>query len=476
MTTLVREARHEGPVLVGAAAGSVLIGVAIANGGTFPLLLAGAVFGVTLLFVVSSLGDRAISWWPVLSVSLYPFLRFPHNNSIITFDRLWIVSLGAILFARTKPLPATRTTKAVTAAFLFYVAWYGIRAVTTGAYSDAGRLGPVGSWLDAALLPFLLYVTARRVLTTPERVRRLAASLALAGSIMAGIAIAERVAGFELATRSGGEELFDQVVRVVRVSGPYPAAEMLIIALLVCFAATLYWIQAVGPSAHMLGGIAATIQVIGLGLTLFRIAWLLIPLVLIVAFGLRPKKFTRTVMVTFTVIVAGILLFSVLERNHVFTTRLTGRVAQKNITGRLATYSQGYRLFRSEPLVGVGVNRFSKVAAEQPTPVRNGVAALGFPHNSYLGMLAEQGIVGFAVLFALTFAFWRLMRTFRHEASTKDDIVLSACVTAAALAYFVGSMTLYLVPAGPANAFLALFIGAAAARLDATASASADGA
>jgi O-antigen ligase len=138
----------------------------------------------------------------------------------------------------------------------------------------------------------------------------------------------------------------------------------------------------------------------------------------------------------------------------------------ENIYGRLATYEQGIQIFRSAPIVGIGVDRYHDVS-EQRDPVRvSGVESITYPHNSYIGLLAEQGLVGFLPLLVVTYAVWNLVRTFRAMSRQHEDIVLGATLTGAVMGYLIMSLTLTMLPYEPSNTFLAAFLGAASARLD----------
>ena len=155
---------------------------------------------------------------------------------------------------------------------------------------------------------------------------------------------------------------------------------------------------------------------------------------------------------------------SQLQQNKTIATRVNDT---QNIYGRLATYKQGVEIFRSAPLFGIGVNRYHGVAEKRPPERVNRVASVTYPHNSYIGLLAEQGLVGFLPLLLLSYGVWRLLRGL-HAASSRsmNVVVLTATVAGAALGYMIMSLTLTMLPYEPSNAFLAAFLGAASGRLD----------
>ena len=112
------------------------------------------------------------------------------------------------------------------------------------------------------------------------------------------------------------------------------------------------------------------------------------------------------------------------------------------------------------------MNRYEEVASALPPTVVSGVEALPQPHSSYVGLLVEQGVVGFLPLVAVFLAAWWLVRRLRRAASDDEDAMFAACVAAAGLGYAFMSLTLTMLPYGTPNTFLAILLGAAAARLD----------
>jgi O-antigen ligase len=94
------------------------------------------------------------------------------------------------------------------------------------------------------------------------------------------------------------------------------------------------------------------------------------------------------------------------------------------------------------------------------------VESVTYPHNSYIGLLAEQGLVGLLPLLVVSYAVWRLIRDLRRASSRHEDVVLGATLTGAATAFLIMSLTLTMLPYEPSNTFFAALLGAASARLD----------
>jgi len=110
--------------------------------------------------------------------------------------------------------------------------------------------------------------------TTSARAQRVTGSLAFAGGILGAIGVAERVFGFDLSSLNGVAARFDTSVAQIRISGPYQVPEPYGLSLVICLAATLYWIQARRPRPYAWGVLLVSLEVAGIALTLFRAAWL----------------------------------------------------------------------------------------------------------------------------------------------------------------------------------------------------------
>src|SRR5439155_4359650 len=128
--------------------------------------------------------------------------------------------------------------------------------------------------------------------------------------------IAEKVRGFELASRSGGEARVDVLVNVIRISGPYPAPEPYGVALLVCMAATFYWMLVRRRGyAFVLGLPALAIETTGLSLTYFRALWIGAVIVGVLALGLRPRRHGRILGVGLVTLALVFVSLGRLEQN-----------------------------------------------------------------------------------------------------------------------------------------------------------------
>jgi O-antigen ligase len=455
------------------AGASVLAGAAASSltdqwgGQRNTLFLVGALLALPLVGIFASLGSLPLVAWAPLSVVAYDLVRIPRSGGstpIITFDHLWIPALIVYLALEHRRFDRSGASRFLSFSLAWLVIAFGLRSEL----SNFGLTGSNATWIDAIVLPTILLAATARYAVTPERTQRIAASLMIAGGILGGIGVAQRIWSFELATLAGGAARFDEAIQETRVSGPYAVPETYALSVVVCLAATLYWMQTrKRTGTYFWGVLIAGLEIGGLAFSLFRAAWIAGLVVIVASFGIRPRRFARTLMVVGLAAAIAVAVTAQLEQNKSFSTRTKNT---SNIYGRLATYEQGIEIFRSAPLFGVGVNRYHDVALSwKPVEVRN-VPAIDFPHSSYVGLLAEQGLFGFVPLVVVSFAVWRVLRRLRAVAFTNEAAVLTGSVTGAAIGFLIMSLTLTMLPYSPSNLFFAVLLGVAVGRLDALSS------
>jgi O-antigen ligase len=446
----------------GGVLGALLLGVVASQGIGLPTLLALAAGGafVLVLLMREHLRLALLAWIP-LGALAYPWVRFPREQPVVTFDRLWIPSLLLATVLAGRRSGGAPQARAVAVA----LGWLVVAITTRIALGIAlgEDLLVRSAWVDGLLLPAGLFMAARRLLNDTAACRQLAVACTVAGAVLAVTGIAQRIWGFELASLSGGAPRYDSFVQLVRVSGPYSTPEVYGLSLSICFAATVYWLQARRGLARALGVVVAGLEVAAIGLTLFRAAWIACALILVATVTVRRERSAR--LVGLTAIGALLIVGSQLAGNvDVLSERLSD---SSNIYGRFATYQQGLEIFRTAPLTGIGVNRFA-VAQEQVSAVAvGGIRAVETAHSTYVNVLAEQGLLGFLPLLALTVAVWVLLRSLRSRMADPEDQLALGAFCGASLAYLVMSLTLTMWPYGSSNAFFLIFLGAAAGRADA---------
>lgn len=120
------------------------------------------------------------------------------------------------------------------------------------------------------------------------------------------------------------------------------------------------------------------------------------------------------------------------------------RIQGQNASSRLAFWDAAVRMWYDRPVAGVGPGRFND---EAPNYVRNSGLPLKNPvtHNSYLEILAENGIFALAFFLAYIWGSWRsLRRSWRTALLDGDDegVRLSTALQAAFVVAVVGAFFL----------------------------------
>ncbi len=99
--------------------------------------------------------------------------------------------------------------------------------------------------------------------------------------------------------------------------------------------------------------------------------------------------------------------------------------AAGGVFDRLTFYSHTYRIVEAHPIVGVGTGGFAEAYRKEIADSKQVVTQN--PHSQYLLTLAEQGVVGLALLAGLFYAMWR---DARRQAESQDRLVLRALLAA----------------------------------------------
>jgi O-antigen ligase len=454
-------------VLVLGAAATLAAGFMLSRGAR-PAQAAVAAGGLLVVAsLVHRIGWRSLPLWIVLCGPLFPFVRYPSQHALGTFDRIWIGGMLIAIIASARSSSARRPTRLLFTAFVWLMVASGLRAITTTGVNS--HLSIVTTWFDAFLLPCALFVAARRVTFSSARVIAVAKALAAAGLLLSLIGIAEQLVGFQLATRSGGTVITELGGLATRSTGPFTYPEMQATAVLVCLAATLFLVQLRIPRWYTVGGIAVILELTAIGLTLFRTAWIAAAVVVVIGLALRPRRVIRLAATAILAIALGVAALGPLQSNQVTNERLNN---VHNVYSRLGTYVDGLHIFLHHPIFGAGVTQFG--TAEANLGVRatiNGGAALGSAHDSFINIAAEQGLWGFIPLLVLAFGATQMLRRYRRIGVDRVDILFAAAAIGAVLAYVLMSATETMILEEIPNAFFALILGAAAGRVDALVSA-----
>jgi O-antigen ligase len=151
------------------------------------------------------------------------------------------------------------------------------------------------------------------------------------------------------------------------------------------------------------------VQLILVGITILLTASRGATLATLVALSIVPLTQARltgrqriALILTVSLLVYGLVLF-VPSTSWERLSTLPTELEQGTLTGRTIIWRAGWEIFRAHPFLGIGANAFrlivSRVLAE---PIRLEERDPAPPaHNTFLSVLVEQGVLGFAVFCAL---------------------------------------------------------------------------
>jgi O-antigen ligase len=107
----------------------------------------------------------------------------------------------------------------------------------------------------------------------------------------------------------------------------------------------------------------------------------------------------RVALLLTVILLIGGILFFVPETSWERLATLPTEFEQGTFTGRTIIWKAGWEIFRAHPFVGIGANAFRVIVSrEMAEPIRDGEADPAPPaHNTFLSVLVEQGVLGFAV-------------------------------------------------------------------------------
>ena len=285
--------------------------------------------------------------------------------------------------------------------------------------------------VDAFVIPFLAYSIARRLITNEDRYRRLIRSIVYAGLSVIVISLIERL------TQDG---LF------YRLSGPFRSSNALYTVLAVVFFvllserlqkfATRSGKNALFPIAQRLALYLAPVVIL---LTWSRGAWVgfLIGMGVFLVMGWRLLTRAQSfALIGVSLALIGLVALGI----HDLAESVERRVANTStIYGRIATWSVAIQSGLREPVFGIGLNNLREVLVTNSAHIK-GVGNFPRVHNSFLAILAEQGIVGLIMYLAIIASIVRLGLRIAQTSLNSGDRWRGITVIAVMATYLLPAM------------------------------------
>lgn len=453
-----------------AVAVAALTGAGVAYGKAAGYAVVAMVALGAAIVVVGRIGLPALLFWAATDEVLAPFIRFPTVKAIVTFDRVWLIAcLGALIFTH-RQVPISRPVRRLILAFVAFGAVYGLNALVT--FLRSGDITAPTIFVDTYGLALATFLVTVWLVKDRSDLRMVIIALTIGAVVNSCIGIAEQLLNFSFAANYNTVAPRVFSTSVLFVSGGFEAPEAFAVSLLVAEAGSLYLFQTGKGRARLLTGLATLLIAAGIAMTIFRSAWAAEVIVALIAFGFRPKQHGRFFWVL--VATAGLaIVIALFFTQSSSVNPVTGAAAfqrhtfsSEDLYSRLATYEQGLSLFLAHPLLGVGVQQYLPAAIQAPLVVIEGHTSVPEAHDSFIGVLAEQGIVGIVLFVFLIACFVRMLSAAFRAARDDDDQALVASGIGAGIAYLLMSVGFQVLPMAPSNDFVALLMGLVAARLD----------
>ncbi len=429
-----------------------------------------SVVGLGAVAVAALLHPGAGMWlWLVLAPfanALYLQIELGRSIPNLDVTRLAIMLLlvqiigGMTARPRRDPQPLTLVEGAMAA--------FAGAMVLSLASSPLGWIGGVQTIFGFVVAPFLAYYFARNWLRSQRWLMAAAGAVALVSTLLAGMAVREQLTG--LATFSPvsyGITYEGHIRKVLSVFGS-PTAMGAGLALAIPF--LLYGAhRASSLWSRAAIGLALVTALSGVFFSYVRAGWLGavlgIALVLVASPAMR-----RALLPLVPLIAAAALAFLMLAIINPQT--VEGRLtSEESLTYRLDAWRLAWQIFRLSPLLGVGYGNYGLIAVRQFSwnPFSTDVAVYPSPHNSYLDVLTQGGLLAF-VPFVTVFVLvlWRSRVLWRKAAARDREAAeeLIATLLATVVSYLVMVGTFDALNLQYANIVFFLIVGALVGRLE----------
>jgi hypothetical protein len=315
--------------------------------------------------------------------------------------------------------------------------------------------------VDAFIVPFLVYYTARRLVTSEDRLRKLTQVVGGVGFYVIGISLIERL------TSSG---------LYYRLGGPFLAPTPLYVVITLVFFIMLS--EALGGERSRDGK-----QLFSRGIRLFvlwlapvivlltwaRATWLglLVSVGIFLCMAARLTNLSRKLVVislTLLLLAGGIIGLQTSASQEIVSERVTDKT--QTIYARLGAWQLILQEVGKAPFFGIGLNDLRAVLSTTRIRVE-GIKSEENPHNSFLSILAELGAGGLLTYLAIGVSILRMGLGLYREGTHVQDRWRGVMIVVTMAAYFVPALfvnSLYLPTSS--NIYVYGFVGGIAGLYD----------
>ncbi len=281
--------------------------------------------------------------------------------------------------------------------------------------------------LDAAMfikgvtMPFVLFMVARRLHWTKERIGLIFGGLSLVALYLGVTGFLQMQLGLDVFRRPG-----IPLIHPGRATGSFSnAVEYGAVLTVILFLAIFLMGQIKERSLQLLLVVASVSALAGVSLSLTRGVWLALGLgALYVAIKIGHAR-----TVTPLLLGAGAVALFLVIQPQIGDSGVDERLSDSGtIYNRLALYSTAANMIAHNPVFGVGFGALSYDTNKADYYAPFGSVSAQFaawptvPHNQYLFVTVQTGIVGLILYGSIVFSIWRLMSRAYGRATDRASI------------------------------------------------------
>jgi O-antigen ligase len=376
-----------------------------------------AMIWLVIIFVRGQLHYVALLWVAVYPYCYY-FFSYPRERSIFTIDRAFIVLLVIQMFVvspRTVMAPLTRDVRI---SAYFWGLYLLVCFLSLLGHSPSEALNSYRLLIDGMLMPALFGLYAIRYFPLLKELQKLHVCACILGIGLCITSLIELTTGIDLFPWVGAEAEFTET-HLRRADGPFEQPVVLsTVATLAFFLIIYLWRlipQRTSPwrvLLHKAGAVAsftAAMVPLNRGLVLA-----LAPIAIIDAWS-RDRLISRRTWAAFF----GVVLVAAFAAKLLDPQLYDDRVANRdNLYQRIAQDRETLGVVREYPFFGVGFALYHDVTSREPRFLTRwkGLQSMNVPHNAFMTVLSEEGILGllfylFAQLFLIR-AMWKIRKAY----------------------------------------------------------------
>ncbi len=403
----------------------VLAAIALGVGVLEPGLLPWAVGAVALAAVMAFWAARRdITMWAWVWVLSYGLLDWPEWRIEITgFFNLtvpriiFLIALGAyglFFILHRRRLHFDRALYWWMLALLVYVAF---SASTTGwiARTEGVETAPYYRFLGSLLLPFIMFYLLCNSCSNEKQIRRALVLISIYGwyALYIGYLQYAAINGAEWARSFIWPSYINDPefgIHYDRARGVFAGATPQAVLMVSLFYIDLYLIRKMKGLYRGFLILQAILVPPAVFFTMLRSAYLAFLICGLLWLLLAGNKQYRWMKAAGLLLLVGIFVYASWERLS-STDRATGGVAQRGpVRSRFILVQQTWNIMAETPMMGVGFGHFvdkQMSMPRDPGQLASEPTGVLVQHNLFLNMLAETGLIGFALIVIVFFLLWR---------------------------------------------------------------------